>query len=124
MGMSTPTGERSERIMKIRKAWPRLQVIIDVLGRVANFSYQLSLVLVESLGVCFLHSFEEADNLMGAFSAMCGEDFEVSIHTGFTYHLVPPNSNQLRWPPVEVQHRTTKGFCCTSAYGTASLSVI
>lgn len=36
-------------------------------------------------------------------------------HTGLENHLVPPTSNQLKWPPVEVEHMTTYGFCLISS---------
>lgn len=47
-----------------------------------------------------------------------------SMLTGFANHLPPPVSNQLKWPPMEVVHRTVYGFCLNSSNGMASLAAI
>lgn len=44
--------------------------------------------------------------------------------TGLENHLLPPISNQLRWPPMDVVHMTVYGFCLISSYGIASPTAI
>jgi len=45
-------------------------------------------------------------------------------HTGLANQRLPPHSNQLRWPPREVEHMTIYGFSLISTYGTASSTAI
>jgi hypothetical protein len=52
------------------------------------------------------------------------QPFPRTCLTGFANHLFPLISNQLKWPPKEVEQRTAYGVCLNSFQGIALLDAI
>lgn len=62
------------------------------------------------------HFLKEIDGLSSVSNSIscCGGHRAIKL-TGLENHLLPPISNQLKWPPIDVVHMTVYGFCLISS---------